>query len=376
MNLPTTIPAFVKQFPTDATCAAFLFELRYPDGYVCPECGSRKAWKLDDVYTMQCDHDHRVSITAGTIMHRTKQPLTTWFYGAYLVSTLTPGISAVQFQKQLGIGRYETAFQLLHKLRSALVDPEREPLRGEVEVDEAFVGGVEEGRPGRSGLTKSIVVVAVEVVRYEAKGLDGSLIEKIRAGRTRMSVIPNTQAETLVPWVQRNVAEGAHILTDGNAAYNPLTKLGYTVQKVYGSHKRVSTGQYLPLVHLIISNLKRWLSGTHKGAVRRQHLQAYLNEFTFRFNRRFWRGPAFLRILGLSVEAEGRPEYETLYATKRGMEGAWRHPNPRPVVTDGAVHAIYDDLHDAAEPNLQVWMDVHVEDVTGHIRTAAEEAAR
>lgn len=117
-------------FATDEQCAAYLFKVRWPHGYMCPTCGTDKAWKVDDLWTMHCRNNHKITVTAGTTLHRSKQPLTTWFHAAWLVSTLTPGISAVQFQRQLGIKRYETAFQLLHKLRSALVAPDREPLSG------------------------------------------------------------------------------------------------------------------------------------------------------------------------------------------------------------------------------------------------------
>ena len=282
---------------------------------------------------MACGNGHQTSVTAGTMMHRTKQPLLTWFYGAFLVSTLTPGISAVQFQRQLGLSRYETAFQMLHKLRACLVDPAREPLRGEVEVDEAYVGGVEKGRPGRGAETKSIILVGVEVIPYEALGKDReTLVTKIRAGRIRISTVPDLAAATLVPWVQRNVAVGSKVLTDGNSSYNALGSLGYSHERVFASHKKVGTGQYLPLVHLIIVNLKSWLRGTHKGAVLPKHLPAYLNEFTFRFNRRFWRGPAFTRALGLAVHADQRPEYDTLYAA--GEDGGWVHPDAPRAASD------------------------------------------
>lgn len=371
-EVPTTLPLFAKQFPTDEACAAYLFRVRYPDGYACPECGSRKAWKVDDLWQMICDHGHRVTVTSGTVMHRSRQPLTTWFYAAYLVSTLKPGISALQFQVQLGIGRYETAFQMLHKLRSALVDPEREPLKGEVEVDEAYIGGPEEGRPGRGAVDKAMIVVAVEVVRWtepegSAKKTKAGK-EQVRAGRCRISVIPDGQSVTLVPWVQRNVAPGSAVWTDGNAAYNPLTKLGYTVEKVFASHHGIKTGDYLPLVHLIISNLKRWLMGTHKGAVLNHHLQAYLNEFTFRFNRRYWRGPAFLRVLGMAVERDDRPEYDTLYGVRAKEAGAWVHPNPRPPMSREDVERVVGAIIETADAPLRAWLREHLPEVVEKVK--------
>ena len=164
----------------------------------------------------QCRNRHQTSLKAGTVMHKSKQSLLTWFTAAFLAATLTPGISALQLQKQLGVKRYETAFQLMHKLRSGLVDPSREPLKGEVEIDEAFVGGKEEGRPGRGAETKTLIIVAVEILRYDApdpkdRGNKDAAIEKKRAGRVRMSVIPDASANTLIPWAQQTVAFGATI---------------------------------------------------------------------------------------------------------------------------------------------------------------------
>lgn len=326
---PTTLPEFHRMFPDEQACRAYLLELRWPEGFVCPKCGATKGWWLATSNPMiECAEGHKTSITSGTAMHRTKQPLLTWFFAAYLVSTLTPGISAVQFQRQLGLSRYETAFQMLHKLRSALVAPDRERLHGEVEVDEAYVGGEEHGTGKRGrGTSKALVVVGVEVVRYDAPDPTDpdnpdAGIQKVRAGRVRMTVIPDATADVLVPWVKANVLEGALVLTDGLKSYNGLAEVGFAHRRVLQKHEGKSTGQYLPMVHLIISNLKRWLLGTHKGAVDAKHLQAYLNEFVFRFNRRFWRGPAFERALGLAVGAEKWPEYETLY------DGDWIHPNP------------------------------------------------
>ena len=293
-------------------------------------------------------------------MHRSKQPLTLWFYAAYLVSTLTPGVSALQFQKQFGIKRYETAFQMLHKLRAALVAPERERLRGLVEVDDGYVGGKEPGHPGRGTESKATIIVAVEVRwwldtsgRKAPGGHEGYHAEehqegeagctpdgkkgvwRRRAGRVRMAVLPDLKAATVQPWINANVAptwtddDGVTrqtiVYTDGLNSYARVEKHGYQHAIIAEHHGREETGEWLPMVHLVISNLKRWVDGTHKGAVLPHHLQAYLNEFTFRFNRRFWRGPAFLRALGLTsraLTAAERPEYETLYS------GQYVHPNP------------------------------------------------
>jgi transposase-like protein len=326
---PRSLLEFQHLFATEEQCADYLHSIRWSEGFVCPRCGSRTGYSLATRRVTECGNGHQISLTAGTSMHRSKLPLTLWFHAAYLVSTLTPGISALQFQKQLGISRYETAFQLLHKLRSALVAPAREPLHGEVEVDEGFIGGPEEDRPGRGAETKSLVVFGVEIIRYAVPDPadPNARVEKMRAGRVRMNVIPDASAETLMPWCELNIKPGSLVITDGWTAYNGLAKLGYSHQWILQSAKGKKTGAYLPMVHLIVSNLKRWLLGTHKGAVLPRHLPAYLNEFTFRFNRRFWRGPAFHRALGLIVHARKWPEYDTLYSVVKGGVGAWVHPN-------------------------------------------------
>ena len=345
IDSPQSLLDFVRMFPTDEACAGYLFRVRHPNGFVCPKCSSQIGWPIAARSIIECSNGHQVSLKSGTVMHRSRQSLTTWFYAAYLMSTLTPGISALQFQKQLGIKRYETAFNMLHKLRSALVAPDREKQKNEVEVDECYIGGPEEGKPGRAKGEKSLVVVAVEVVRwidtsgrkpgrhatqYDTEGppeyqersqADGAPVPRKRAGRVRITVVPDARSETLLSWIESNIAKGTKIYTDGWKGYNGLGTRGYNHIRTLQSHNGHKTGQWLPLVHLLISNLKRWLTGTHKGAVRSKHLQAYLNEFTFRFNRRFWRGPAFLRALGLAVNVNNWPQYDTLYS------GKWAHPN-------------------------------------------------
>lgn len=373
---PTTLPQFMRMFPDDEACARYLYKIRYPDGFVCPVCGDTRGYDLLKRRLIECGNGHQISITAHTVMHRTKQPLTTWFYAAYLVSTLTPGISAVQFQRQLGIGRYETAFNMLHKLRAGLVDPERTPLSGRVEVDEAFVGGREDGKPGRGAVDKTLVVIGVEVVPYlkEAKK-DGPVMAE-RAGRIRAAVIPNAEAATLLPWVQKNVAKGSTVLTDGWAGYNGLAALGYTHERVLQTVQGKKTGHFLPMVHLIVSNLKRWILGTHKGAVLPHHMQAYLNEFVFRFNRRFWRGPAFTRALGLMVSAETWPEYDTLYGVEADEQGAWVHPNPAPTEVDELWARVMNILRKQGGDDAVAWALEHEDRLREVVALAADEQTR
>lgn len=319
---------FNQMFPDEGACVAYLFELRWPEGFLCPKCGAAAVGIVTTRALVRCKGGHQISVTAGTAMHRSRQKLWDWFYAVFLVSTLTPGVSALQFQKQMGLKRYETAFQFLHKLRSALVDPDRERLKGEVEVDEAFIGGPETIVAGQP-MEKAAVVSAIEVVRREEPGKDKdgnpTTVRRFRAGRIRMAVMPNTKRTSLVPWVIANVAPGTLLVTDGTSVYKPLGTQGYTFERHVGNRYGRTTGDYLTLTGLIVSNLKAKLIGTYHGGVARKHLQAYLNEFVFIFNRRFWRGPAFSRCLRLLVGDSAPLEYEALYAA--GKEGGWVHPS-------------------------------------------------
>lgn len=220
-------------------------------------------------------------------MHRTRTPLTLWFWAAYLVATHTPGISAVQLQRQLAIGRYETAWLILQKLRRAMLAPEREPLKGEVEVDEGFVGGRDsERRGGRDRTGKILVGAAVEV-----RG-SGS-------GRVRLSVLQDASGNSLQAFIKGAVTDAAIIHTDGWNGYNGLTGLGYDHRPINQHWRKEDRKEILPRVHRAISNLKTWLHGTHRGASAR-HLQVYLDEFAFRHNRRRVPMAAFQTLLGLS----------------------------------------------------------------------------
>jgi transposase-like protein len=220
-------------------------------------------------------------------MHGTRTPLRAWFWAAYLVATHHPGISAKQLQRQLGLARYETAWLILQKLRSAMVAPERSPLRHEVEIDEFFVGGHEEGlKGGRQRGKKALCGVAIEV---RGQG----------SGRLRLAVLPDAAAPSLLAFTQATTAPGATVHTDGLQSYRVLSKHGY-------DHRRrpqasATPGeQLLPRAHRAISNLKAWMDGTHRG-VSDQHLPVYLDEYVFRHNRRVTPMAAFQTLLGLSA---------------------------------------------------------------------------
>lgn len=330
---PRSLPDFQHVFPNEEACSAYLYAARFPNGFACPYCSStgkpfRFRSRPDMLRCRSCKRDTR--LTAGTIMQKSKVSLCTWFWGAFLVTSLTPGMSALQFQKMLGIKRYETAFNLLHKLRAAMVRPERGPIGGEwpVEVDE-FVGGATQGE-GRGHHHKALVVGIVEVrPRRRAPGLDPNLPSGQRpqhrgghgrsfiAGRLRLQVISDRKRETLEPFVLANVQSATEVRTDGWTGYDNLRKLGYQHEAVSVRGDHAKTDQHLPMIHIVFGNLDSWLLGTHHG-VSPKHLQGYLNEFVFRFNRRFWPMVAFDSVLKIAARVEA-PTYAGLY------KGTWEH---------------------------------------------------
>jgi transposase-like protein len=306
---PQSLPEFQRLFSDEDACEDYLYDLRWPDGFVCPNCGStQEPYWIESQRKVECaDCGQHVYLTAGTIMHKSHTNLLTWFYGAFLVTTLTPGLSAVQFQKQMGISRYETAFQILHKLRAAMVNPDREPLRGVVEVDETYVGGTEPGATGGRGMEgKTLVVGAVEQRRSKDKR------RSAQAGRLRLRVIEKATAKELTEFVEDHVEKGTTVLTDAWRGYDWLSDRGYDHVATAEGHRQTAA-IILPLIHLEFANLKTWLQGTHHGRVEPQHLQAYLNEFVFRHNRRFWPFSAFQTVLRLGMQ-QGPQEYDTLYS--------------------------------------------------------------
>lgn len=280
---------FQQRFASEAACLDYLAASRWPEGFACPACGGQRAWVLERRHLWECADCHQqTSVTAGTVMHGTRTPLRTWFWAAYLVATHHPGISAKQLQRQLGLSRYETAWLILQKLRRAMVAPEREPLRGEVEIDEFFLGGYEEGLTGsRQRGKKALCGVAIEV---RGRG----------SGRLRLAVLPDASKASLGAFAHATTERGAIIHTDGWKGYNGLSELGY-------DHRRRSQlaepgEQLLPRAHRAVSNLKAWLHGTHRG-VGDPHLQVYLDEYVFRHNRRRTPMAAFQTLLGLGAHS-------------------------------------------------------------------------
>ena len=278
---------FQERFASEAACLEYLAASRWPEGFVCPGCGGRAAWVLERRHLWECAAcGQQTSVTAGTVMHKTRTPLRVWFWAAYLVATHHPGISAKQLQRQLGLSRYETAWLILQKLRRAMVAPEREPLKDEVEIDEFYLGGLEEGRRGgREAGEKALCGIAIEV---RGQG----------SGRLRLQVLPDASGRSLGALAKATTAPGAIVHTDGWPGYNGLSKLGYDHRP---RSQRAEPGeQLLPRAHRAVSNLKAWMHGTHRG-VGDPHLQVYLDGYVFRHNRRRTPMAAFQTLLGLGA---------------------------------------------------------------------------
>lgn len=290
-DYPDTYRGFVDMFPDDTACVKYLAKLRWPQGFICPACkASVSPWKASRgrLICPLCRYPACVSI--GTIFDKTRTPLTTWFEAAWHISTAKNGMSAKTLERTLGTS-YRVAWTMLQRFRVAMVDTTRKPLSGTIEVDETLIGGVKQGGKRGRGTTKSIVAIAIEVL--EPKGF----------GRIRMRHIPDASGASLLPFVSAVAAPGSEIHTDGWSGYNGLSELKFThmatVQSTCSDQAHVS----MPGVHRVASLLKRWILGTHQGSVVPEHLQSYLEEFTFRFNRRTSgsRGLLFRRLLERAV---------------------------------------------------------------------------
>ena len=293
-EFPRTYRDFVLKFPNDVECAEYLKKVRWPLGFVCPSCNkSADAW-IQSRNRLACSAcRHQSSITAGTILDRTRTPLTTWFEAAWHVTTAKNGVSAKTLERTLGI-RYRVAWTILERFRVAMVKSERALLSGNVEIDESLVGGRKKGGKRGRGSEKCVVAIAVEV--KEPRGF----------GRIRMKYIPDASGESLMGFVCDTVNKSSNILTDGWNGYNDLEKHGYLRKKTIISSSGEPAHVSLPGVHRVASLLKRWIMGTHQGSVSTDHLQSYLEEFTFRFNRRTSgsRGLVFYRLIQQMVTTD------------------------------------------------------------------------
>ncbi|MDH3209974.1 MAG: IS1595 family transposase [Burkholderiaceae bacterium] len=293
VHYPGTYAQLRAWFSDDAACLDYLDWLRWPDGFLCPHCGCRASWEMAGAMRRCVDCRRRVSRTAGTILQDTRTPPTVWFAAAWSLIAQKSGISALGLQRVLGLGSYQTAWAMLHRFRTAMVRPHRELLCGDVEVDEVFIGGVKAGKRGRGAAGKVLVAIAVE--QRSPKGY----------GRTRISVISDATGQALRGFLRDHVERGSVVLTDGFKSYPVALGNDYSHRPFNVSASGQPAHVALPGVHRVSSLAKRWLLGTHQGAVNADHLQAYLNEFCFRFNRRTSRsrGMLFFRLMQLAVGA-------------------------------------------------------------------------
>lgn len=298
-SLPSDLPGFLARFGTESRCAALLRRWRYPEGFRCRQCGSRKAWYLEKRRLDECAGCGRqVSLTAGTMFHRTRKPLGSWFAALFLFVSSKQGISAMELGRQLGM-REATAWAWLHKIRHSLGARASELLHGTVEVDETYEGGVEPGVHGRGAQTKSLVAAAVEI-RPKRKGF----------GRTRLRHIANGGAAALKGFIASTVAEGAAVRTDAWWGYTKDAVEGRKHSAIIIKGSGRSAHDVLPAVHRVFALLHRVMLGTYQGAVRPKHLGAYLAEFEFRFNRRHAKSRTLLFQRALSCAVQTRaPEY-------------------------------------------------------------------
>ena len=301
---PMTFNEFTAQFATEEQCRDYLYRLRWSDGFVCPKCGEKtEAWSIGNLLFTCKKCRHQTSVIAGTVFQGTRKPLRTWFTAIWWVTTQKSGASAMGLQRVLGLKSYTTAWTWLHKIRTAMVNPKRTNLAGTVEVDETYIGGEEnDGKRGRGTDNKSLVVIGIEL-------LEG----KNQLGRVRMKVVPDASKDSLQSFIKENVEPGSTVITDGWSSYASIGKSGYT-HVVPKKFEVADKNNLMPHVHMVVSLLKRWLLGTHQGAVQEIHLQAYLDEYVFRFNRRKSanRGLLFCRLLESAMHVSPTTQDEFL----------------------------------------------------------------
>lgn len=305
-DYPRTLSEFEEKFSSEEACRDYLCRLRWPLGFICPRCQATKAWPTKRNLLVCGACGYQASMTAGTIFQDTHKPLGMWFRAIWFVTNQKTGASALGLQRLLGLGSYLTAWTWLHKLRRAMVRPGRDRLSGRIEVDETYIGGVRPGKRGRGALGKSLVVIAGEK--------DGK-----RIGRIRLVRVPDASAESLEEAVRQSIIPGSVISTDGWKGYGRLISLGYNHDVV---RKTAEVGDnLLPHCHRVAALLKRWILGTHQGAVSHDHLDYYLDEYTFRFNRRTSgsRGKLFYRLVQQAAAIEPAP-YQAMIETVKSKK--------------------------------------------------------
>ena len=336
VHYPGNLAAVRSWFPDDAACLDYLDWLRWPDGFRCTHCGCEKGWRLPAGGWSCAGCRKRVRVLAGTIFQDTRTPLTVWFEAAWLMAVTKNGVSAASLQPLLGLGSYETAWAMCHKLRTAMGRTSKDLLSGDVEVDETFIGGVKTGgKRGRGAPGKAYVVVAVESTE---RGF----------GRCRLQVIPKIDAENLGQFLHRHLTPGSVVISDALGSYPPAIADTFGHKPFNIKRSGLHAHEVLPGVHRVASLLKRWLAGTHQSGVSAEHLQAYLDEFTFRFNRRHSRarGLLFLRLLEDAVNAPPTTMRELI-----------KVPNPHSVRKPPPTRPVRPESL-AAEPLDRPWRDL------------------
>ena len=301
---PADMMDFMNMFPDESSCLEYLGLVRWPEGYVCHRCGSVEAWKMDSGLYRCRKCRYAGSVISGTLFQNTRKPLRLWFQAIWYVVNQKNGVSALGLQQALGLGSYHTAWEWLHKLRRAMVRSGRDRLTGIVEMDETVIGGAHEGRLGRGDPRKVLVLVAAEETE---SGI----------GRIRLATIPDASGATLSKLTLQMIDPGSTIQTDGWSGYNVLPSHGYIHKPCV--NKNATDKNATPTAHLVASLLKRWLLGTHQGAVSHEHLPYYLDEFTFRFNRRTSRsrGKLFYRLIEQALQSDPVPA-KALHTTSCG----------------------------------------------------------
>lgn len=319
-DYPRTLVEFDDFFPDEAACQQFLERMRWPDGFVCPSCGrADSAWRMERGLWLCAGCRRQTSVTAGTLFEKTRKPLRHWFLAGWEVTSQKYGASALGIQRVLGLRSYETAWAWLHKLRRAMVRPGRDRLADDVEVDESYVGGEEAGVRGRETISKAIVAIAVE-------------LKEGQIARIRLRHVPDVSGRSLLWFVTDVVAPGSIVRTDGWKGYEGLTAKGFDHRVTVLSSSPDPAHVLMPRVHRVAALLKRWWLGTHQGAITKEHLAYYLDEFTFRFNRRTSRsrGLLFYRLLEQAVRTEHIETDALFRSTGRGRPRRAHEPRRAP----------------------------------------------
>ena len=318
VDYPRTRVEFDAFFPDDHACLDYLQRLRWGEGFACPRCGCADTpWQMSRGLLVCPRCRKQTSIVAGTLFHRTRTPLRLWLMAAWEITSQKYGASALGMQRVLGLKSYTTAWAWLHKFRRAMVCPGRDQLSGTIEVDETYIGAEEAGVRGRETLKKASVVIAVETTD-----------EKI--GRVRLRTVADLSKSTLAGFITEAVVPGSTVHTDGLNAYSGLAKLGFNHQVTVLKKSSRPAHVEMPAVHLVAPLLKRWILGTFHGGISREHLQYYLDEYTFRFNRRTSkaRGLLFYRLLEQAVHTDPIPTSALYLDTGRGPPRTKRNALP------------------------------------------------